>query len=59
MQEETRTEVTTETSQPGVEINPATPEVEIPVQPETTTEIHTTTTNHKIRNNTHNTTVQT
>ncbi len=46
MQEERHTEVTTETSQPGVEINSATPEVEIPVQPatETTTEIHTETT---------------
>ncbi len=45
MQEETHTEVTTETSQPGVEINSATPEVEIPVQPETeTTEVRTETT---------------
>ncbi len=45
MQEERHTEVTTETSQPGVEINSATPEVEMPVQPETeTTEIHTETT---------------
>ncbi len=43
MQEEIHTEVTT--SQPGVEINSATPEVEMPVQPETeTTEIHTETT---------------
>ena len=41
MSDETRTETTTETSkveQDGVEINSATPEVEIPVQPETTTE---------------------
>ncbi len=44
MQEETHTEVTTETSQPGVEINSATPEVEIPVQPQTTTEVRTETT---------------
>ncbi len=38
MQEETHTEVTT-TSNDGVEINSATPEVEMPVQPETTTEV--------------------
>lgn len=48
MQGESRTEVTTETtetSQPGVEINAATPEVEIPVQSETETEVtHTETT---------------
>ncbi len=47
MSDETRTETTTETSkveQDSVEINSATPEVEIPVQPETTTEIHTETT---------------
>jgi len=47
MQEETHTEVRTETTQDGVEINSATPEVEIPVQPngsETTTEIRTETT---------------
>ncbi len=45
MQEETHTEVTTETSQDGVEINSATPEVEIPVQPATeTTEVRTETT---------------
>ncbi len=44
MQEETHTEVTTETSQDGIEINSATPEVKIPVQPETTTEVRTETT---------------
>ncbi len=43
MQEETHTEITT-TSNDGVEINSATPEDEMPVQPETTTEIHTETT---------------
>jgi hypothetical protein len=48
MQDETRTETTTETSkveQDSVEINSATPEVEIPVQPATeTTEVRTETT---------------